>query len=42
MTRRPPTGEPVGPGSRLWGIANDPRSLLPGPAAGILPRDLRP
>ncbi len=29
-------GAPLGPGSRLWSIAGDPRSLLPGSAAGIM------
>jgi uncharacterized protein (DUF2236 family) len=29
-------GAPVGPGSLLWTIAGDPRSLLPGTAAGIM------
>jgi uncharacterized protein (DUF2236 family) len=29
-------GAPVGPGSLLWSIAGDPRSLLPGTAAGIM------
>ncbi len=29
-------GAPVGPGSLLWATAGDPRSLLPGSAAGIL------
>ena len=36
MTRRPPAGAPVGPGSLLWSISSDPRSLLPGSAAGIM------
>ncbi|MFN8019199.1 MAG: oxygenase MpaB family protein, partial [Acidimicrobiales bacterium] len=29
-------GAPLGPGSLLWGIAGDPRSLLTGSAAGIM------
>jgi uncharacterized protein (DUF2236 family) len=29
-------GAPVGPGSLLWRIAGDPRSLIPGTAAGIM------
>ncbi|MFN8039176.1 MAG: oxygenase MpaB family protein [Acidimicrobiales bacterium] len=29
-------GAPLGPGSLLWGIAGDPRSLIPGTAAGIM------
>jgi hypothetical protein len=29
-------GAPVGPGSLLWSIAGDPRSLMPGTSAGIL------
>jgi uncharacterized protein (DUF2236 family) len=29
-------GAPLGPGSLLWTIAGDPRSLLPGSAAGIM------
>lgn len=29
-------GAPLGPGSLLWETAGDPRSLLPGTAAGIL------
>ena len=29
-------GAPLGPGSLLWSIAGDPRSLLPGPAAGLM------
>ena len=29
-------GAPLGPGSLLWSIAGDPRSLLPGSAAGIM------
>jgi uncharacterized protein (DUF2236 family) len=29
-------GAPVGPGSILWSTAGDPRSLLPGTAAGIM------
>lgn len=37
MTHRSaPVGAPLGPGSLLWGIASDPRSLLPGSAAGIM------
>jgi len=35
-TRVRPIGAPVGPGSILWSIAGDPRSLLPGTAAGIM------
>jgi uncharacterized protein (DUF2236 family) len=33
---RPGPGAPLGPGSLLWSIAGDPRSLLPGTAAGIM------
>lgn len=29
-------GAPLGPGSLLWSIAGDPRSLIPGTAAGIM------
>src|SRR5690348_6571815 len=29
-------GAPIGPGSMLWSIAGDPRSLLTGTAAGIM------
>ncbi|WCO68087.1 oxygenase MpaB family protein [Iamia majanohamensis] len=29
-------GAPIGPGSLLWATAGDPRSLLPGSAAGIM------
>lgn len=29
-------GAPLGPGSLLWSVAGDPRSLLPGTAAGIM------
>jgi len=29
-------GAPLGPGSLLWSVAGDPRSLMPGPAAGIM------
>jgi uncharacterized protein (DUF2236 family) len=29
-------GAPVGPGSLLWSIAGDPRSLIPGTGAGIM------
>lgn len=32
----PAQGAPVGPGSLLWQVAGDPRSLLPGTAAGIM------
>lgn len=35
-TRERAVGAPVGPGSLLWGIAGDPRSLIPGTAAGIM------
>lgn len=34
--RQPAQGAPLGPGSLLWETAGDPRSLLPGMAAGIL------
>ena len=35
--RRPSAvGAPLGPGSLLWSIAGDPRSLIPGTAAGIM------
>ena len=33
---REAVGAPLGPGSLLWATASDPRSLLPGTAAGIL------
>jgi uncharacterized protein (DUF2236 family) len=32
----PAEGAPLGPGSLLWTIAGDPRSLLPGTGAGIM------
>lgn len=34
--RSAPLGAPIGPGSVLWRVAGDGRSLLPGTAAGIL------
>src|SRR5690606_13720699 len=33
---RPAAAAPLGPGSLLWSIASDPRSLLPGTAAGLM------
>lgn len=35
-TRSTAVGAPLGPGSILWQTASDPRSLLPGTAAGIM------
>lgn len=34
--RNKANGAPLGAGSLLWGVAGDPRSLLPGTAAGIM------